>query len=133
MKGCAYGACLKRIGEDVSEKLDYVPAVMQVERNIRPKYACPACDGEDGMPVVRIAPMPPQIIPKGIATPSLLTQVITAKFVDSIWTKPPCKSSTNRDYPIPPHRICGSSAVATQINRPWSIASRPDQVGLRPQ
>ena len=62
---CACGTCLKRIGEEVSEKLDYVPAVMQVERHIRPKYACPACDGEEGMPVVRIAaPMPPRSSPR---------------------------------------------------------------------
>jgi len=54
-KVCACGTCLKRIGEEVSEKLDYVPAVMQVERHIRPKYACPSCDGEEGMPGLRTA------------------------------------------------------------------------------
>ena len=79
-KVCSCGACLKRIGEEVSEKLDYVPAVMRVERHIRPKYACPACDGAEGFPVVHIAPVPPQIIPKGAdASAVLFSLVETAK------------------------------------------------------
>jgi len=71
-KVCTCRSCLKRIGKEVSEKLNYVPAVVQVERHVRPKYTCPACDSEEGMPVVRIALMPLQIIPKDLATPGLL-------------------------------------------------------------
>ena len=37
---CACGCALKRIGEDVSEKLDYTPGVFSVERHIRGKWAC---------------------------------------------------------------------------------------------
>ncbi len=36
---------LVRIGEEVSEKLDIVPAKIQVIRHIRPKYACRTCEG----------------------------------------------------------------------------------------
>ena len=39
--GC--GCTLKRIGEDVSEKLDYTPGVFTVERHIRSKWACAKC------------------------------------------------------------------------------------------
>ncbi|NCC24575.1 MAG: IS66 family transposase [Deltaproteobacteria bacterium] len=83
-KVCSCGACLKRIGEEVCEKLDYVPATMRVERHVRFKYACPACDGQEGSPVVHIASVPPQIIPKGLATPGLLAQIMAAKLVDAI-------------------------------------------------
>lgn len=115
-KVCACGVCLKRIGEEVSEKLDYVPAVMQVERHIRPKYACPACDGEEGMPVVRIAPMPPQIIPKGMATPSLLAQVITAKFVDAMPFYRQTKQFARLGVDIPRHSMSGwAMAVAKAL------------------
>jgi len=44
-KTCPCGAALARIGEEVSEKLDIVPAKIQVVRHIRPKYACRACEG----------------------------------------------------------------------------------------
>ncbi len=115
-KVCACGTCLKRIGEEVSEKLDYVPAIMQVERHIRPKYACPACDGEEGMPVVRIAPMPPQIIPKGMATPSLLAQVITAKFVDAMPFYRQTKQFARLGVDIPRHSMSGwAMAVAKAL------------------
>lgn len=37
---CACGCELKRIGQDVAEKLDYVPGVFTVERHVRGKWAC---------------------------------------------------------------------------------------------
>jgi transposase len=83
-KICSCGSELSRIGEEVSEQLDIVPAKIQVIRNIRPKYACRQCEGvEDEGPTVKIAP-PPQIIPKSIVTPSLLAHVLTGKFVDAM-------------------------------------------------
>jgi transposase len=82
-KTCACGCQLTRIGEEVSEQLDIIPAKMQVIRHIRPKYACKNCEGvEDDGPTVKIAPVPPRIIPRSIATPGLLAHILTAKFVD---------------------------------------------------
>src|SRR5918996_1489954 len=40
---CSCGSALKRIGEDVTEKLDYTPGVFHVERHIRGKWACAQC------------------------------------------------------------------------------------------
>jgi transposase len=69
-KICACGGEMEKIGEDVSEKLDIIPAVIRVIRHIRPKYACKQCEGiETEGPVVKIAPPPKQIIEKGIALP----------------------------------------------------------------
>ena len=48
-KTCPCGAVLVRIGEEVSEKLDIVPAKIQVIRHIRPKYACRACEGVEDL------------------------------------------------------------------------------------
>jgi transposase len=82
-KICACGCELSRIGEEVSEQLDIVPAKIQVIRHIRPKYACRNCEGvEDDGPTVKIAPVPAQIIPKSIATPGLLAHILTGKFID---------------------------------------------------
>ena len=41
---CSCGCQLERIGEDVSEKLDYVPGTFQVERHVRGKWVCRSCE-----------------------------------------------------------------------------------------
>jgi len=84
-KICACGCMMSRIGEDVSEKLDIIPAVIQVIRHVRPKYSCKSCEGlETEGAVVKIAPVPKQIIAKGIATAGLLAHILVAKFVDAL-------------------------------------------------
>jgi len=84
-KVCACGAQLTRIGEEVSEKLDIIPAIIRVIKHIRPQYSCKSCEGiEDDGPTVKIAPVPPQIIPKGIASGGLLAHILTAKFEDAL-------------------------------------------------
>lgn len=84
-KVCACGCELSRIGEEVSEQLDIIPAKIQVLRHIRPKYACRNCEGvEDDGKTVKIAPVPAQIIPKSIVSPGLLAFILTGKFVDHI-------------------------------------------------
>jgi len=84
-KICGCGAQLSRISSEVSEKLDIVPAKMQVIQNIRYKYACKSCEGvESEGGAVKIAPLPPQLIPQGIATPGLVAHVATSKYADSL-------------------------------------------------
>jgi transposase len=84
-KVCACGCIKSRIGEEVSEQLDMIPAKIQVIRNIRYKYVCKNCEGvEADEAAVTIAPLPEQIIPKSMATPGLLAHIITAKFVDAL-------------------------------------------------
>jgi transposase len=79
-KVCAHdGTALTRIGEEVSEQLDYQPAKVRVLRHIRPRYACPCCHNG-----VKIAPVPLSLFPKSLATPALLAQIATAKFVDHL-------------------------------------------------
>ena len=84
-KQCACGSKLIRIGEEVSEQLNYIPARLEVIRHIRPKYACKTCEGiETEGSIVKIAPVPKQIIEKSIASAGLLAHIITAKFVDAL-------------------------------------------------
>ncbi|HSW19642.1 MAG TPA: IS66 family transposase [Ramlibacter sp.] len=75
---CACGCALKRIGQDVSEKLDYTPGVFTVERHIRGKWACAQCR------TLTQAPVPAEIIDKGIPTSNLLAQVLVAKYADHL-------------------------------------------------
>lgn len=84
-KHCGCGAEKSRIGEEVTEQLDIVPARIQVLRHIRPKYACRRCEGvEDNGPTVVIAPPPAQIIPKSIASAGLLAHILVGKFADAL-------------------------------------------------
>lgn len=85
-KQCNCGHQLVRIGEEVAERLDVIPPRLKVLRTVRPKYACHHCEGsgDEERPAVRIAPAPPTLIPKGIATPGLLAFIATAKFCDAL-------------------------------------------------
>ena len=84
-KVCHCGAHLTRIGEEISEKLDIIPAVIQVIRHIRPKYSCKECENilEQG-DTVKIAPVPVQLIAKAIASGGLMAHILTAKFADAL-------------------------------------------------
>ncbi len=84
-KICHCGSELSRIGEEVSEKLDIIPAVIQVTRHIRPKYSCKQCENvEEKGATVKIAPVPVQLIPKSIASGGLMAHILTAKFADAL-------------------------------------------------
>ncbi|MHB8483352.1 MAG: IS66 family transposase [Nitrospiria bacterium] len=84
-KVCACGSPLGRIGEEVSEKLDIIPARVRVIKHVRYKYACKSCEGvESEGGAVKIAPLPPQIIPQGIATEGLLAFILISKFGDAL-------------------------------------------------
>ncbi|MDO6721614.1 IS66 family transposase, partial [Psychrosphaera sp. 1_MG-2023] len=74
------GGELHKMGEDISEKLDFVPAKVKVIEHIRPKYACRECEKTGTNNHIKQAKMPAMPINKGIATSSLLSQIITSKY-----------------------------------------------------
>ncbi|MBP6096221.1 MAG: IS66 family transposase, partial [Methyloversatilis sp.] len=72
------GGTLKRLGEDVSEELEYVPARFRVVRHVRPKFACGRCE------TIVQAPAPSRPIMGGLPGPGLLAHVLTAKYCDHL-------------------------------------------------
>jgi transposase len=72
---CGEECCVIR--EECSERLDLIPAKLIRRRTIRPVLACGRCKES----VVQ-APMPPQLIPKGLCGPGLLAHVLSAKFIE---------------------------------------------------
>lgn len=72
------GARLRRIGEDVTETLDYVPGRFKVVRHVREAFSCRACES-----VVQ-APAPHYAIARGRAGPGLLAHIMVAKFDDHL-------------------------------------------------
>ncbi|MBX9851346.1 MAG: transposase [Cytophagaceae bacterium] len=69
---------MKKIGEEITETLDYIPGKLQVLRYTRSKYA--KADGEG----VVIGALPSRLIEKGIAEASLLSFLLTSKYVDHL-------------------------------------------------
>lgn len=78
-KLCACGHLKTRIGESVSEKLEYEPASFVVIETVRAKYACPQC--HDG---VVEAPAPLQAVEKSLAGEGLLAHVVVSKYLDHL-------------------------------------------------
>ena len=70
---------LHRIGEDVSEKLDVIPAQFRVLVVRRPKYACRACEA-----VVVQAPAPARLIEGGLPTEATVAHVLVSKYADHL-------------------------------------------------
>jgi transposase len=68
-----------KIGESISEQLEYVPASFKVLEHVRPKYACKCC--QEGVVIAALPPMP---IEKGRPGPGLLAFVLTAKYCDHL-------------------------------------------------
>lgn len=80
-ESCTCGQCGRDrvpIGEDVTEKLNIVPARFFVDRHIYPKYACRACE------TVTAAPAVPSVIDGGLAAPALLAWVGVSKYADHL-------------------------------------------------
>jgi transposase len=67
-----------RVGEDVSERLDIVPAQFFVHRHIRGKWACRCC------PLLVQEPVEPQIIDSGMPAAGLVAHTLVSRFADHL-------------------------------------------------
>jgi len=76
--GCC-GEPMKKIGEDVSEEIEYIPASVFVIEHVKPKYACRKREDD-----VTTARTPPRVIEKGVPGPGMLAHVAVSKYVDHL-------------------------------------------------
>jgi transposase len=72
------GSDLRKVGESVTEVLEYVPGHFEVIRHVRPACSCRKCE------TMMQAPMPELPIPRGMAGPKLLARITVAKFCDHL-------------------------------------------------
>ena len=75
---CDCGGELRKLGEDVSEVLEYVPDHFKVIRHVRTKLSCTKCD------CIVQAAAPSRPIERGVAGPGLLAHVLTSKYCDHL-------------------------------------------------
>jgi len=78
-KACHCGCQLTKIGEEISEQLELIPAKLNVIQHVKFKYACKSCEE-----TIKTAKGPNQPIPKSIASASLLAHVLVSKFKDHL-------------------------------------------------
>lgn len=76
---CECGCARHVIGEDVSERLDIIPAQFRVIMTRRPKYACRSCEGG-----IIQAPAPAHLIAGGMPTEATIAHVIVSKYADHL-------------------------------------------------
>jgi transposase len=80
------GGALHVIGEDVSTRLDKVPAMVRVIVTRRPKYACRTCEktGADEVAGIIQAPAPARLIEGGLPTEAFVADVVVSKYADHL-------------------------------------------------
>ena len=75
---CGCGQAMVRVGEDVSERLDIIPAEFIVHRHIRGKWACRCCQ------TLVQEPVAPQVVDRGQPTAGLVAHTLVSRFVDHV-------------------------------------------------
>jgi len=75
---CACGTAMHVIGEDVSERLDVIPAQFRVLVTRRPRYACRSCEN------ISQAAAPARVVEGGIPTEAMVAHVLVGKYADHL-------------------------------------------------
>jgi len=112
---CCHGQ-RHRIGQMVSEQLDYVPASLFVIEHVRGKYACRKCE-EGGVAIAQRAAQS-QVIEKGLPGPGVVTQVIVSKFVDHLPLYRQERIFARHGVELARSTLCGWMAQAAQLLDP---------------
>lgn len=110
-----------KIGEEISEKLDYTPSSLFVRRIVRPKYVVrfPDSDRPDEM---KIAELPPEALPKSKAAPGLVADVVVSKLVDHLPLYRQEQRYARQGFSIARSTLCGWLADAAQALTPlWRL------------
>jgi transposase len=101
---------LRKIGEEVSERYDYIPAQMKVIEDACFTYAC-AC-------TMKTASKPSQPIEKSAAGASLLAQVIVSKWADHLPLHRQAKMFARHGIALPDQTLCGWMAQCAELLEP---------------
>lgn len=123
--GCC-GEPLTKIGEDVSEEIEYEPASVFVIEHVRPKYACRKC--EEG---VTTAPAPPRVIEKGVPGPGMLAHVAVSKFLDHLPLNRQERILERQGLRIARSTLCDWVAATAAILDPISKAMKAEVLASR--
>ena len=114
----ACGELRERIGQEVSEQLEYLPASFKVLRHIRHKYGCRRCEHDGYNPQIAAAAKPAQPIDKGLPGPGLLAYVATSKLGDHLPLYRLEHIFTRQNIQIARSTMCAWLQAAGELVRP---------------
>jgi transposase len=111
----AVGGTWVKIGEEVSERLDFTPSSLFVRRTVRPKYVVRFDAKPDAM---KIAELPPEALPKCKAAPGLIADIVVSKLVDRLPLYRQEKRYARQGIPLSRSTLCGWLAEAAEVLTP---------------
>lgn len=106
------GGDWKKIGEDVSEVLEHIPASYRVIRHVRPRMACVCCDR------MAQAPAPSRPIARSYFGPGLIGHMIIAKYMDHQPIYRQCQQAAREGVELSESTVCDVIGGAHQLLRP---------------
>ncbi len=111
----AVGGDWVKIGEEVSERLDFTPSSLFVRRIVRPKYVVRFDAKPDEM---RIAELPPEALPKSKAAPGLVADIVVSKLVDHLPLYRQEKRYARQGIQLSRSTLCGWLAETAEVLTP---------------
>lgn len=78
------GGTLHEMSTEVRQELIYIPAELKVKKHVQYVYSCRHCEHEEIHTPIKTAPMPKPAIPGSLASPSILSHIMTQKYVDGL-------------------------------------------------
>jgi transposase len=117
-KTCAQGHKRRKIGEEITEQLEFFPACFKVLQHVQYKYGCADCEKNGDNPQIELAPKPPQPIEKGLAGPGLLAYVIVSKLADHLPLYRLEKIFERQDLHVAGSTMCGWIMSAATLVAP---------------
>jgi transposase len=112
------GGAWTQIGEEASEKLDYVPSSLFVRRTVRPKYVVRFETKPDEL---KIADLPPEALPKSKAAPGLVADVVVSKCVDHLPLYRQKQRYARQGVELSRSTLCGWLAEAADVLTPLDL------------
>jgi transposase len=80
---CCSGS-LHEMSTEVRQELIYIPAELKVRKHVKYVYSCGRCKDEEIETPIKTASMPKPAIPGSLASPSILSHIMTQKYVDGL-------------------------------------------------
>lgn len=114
---CSCGKRMLRLGEEVSEQLDYVPSRLQVIRHIRPKYFCAGPHADQGARFVA-RELPLQPVARGLAAPGLLAHLLVSKYDDHLPLYRQEEIFARQQIDLPRSTLCDWVQACAELCRP---------------
>ena len=121
------GGDLSKLGEDITEELEYIPGRFVVNKIIRPRMACRRCE------TISQAPLPSRPIERGRPGPGLLAHVLVSKYADHLPLYRQSQIYAREGVDLDRSTMADWVGKSTALLEPLAVEARPlDRTADRP-